>query len=260
MTKAITTSCHAGNAVLVSIPVSNYVEKARWALQLAQLPFTEEKHVPIGHYLSTKPKQGRSVPLLYFPSTKRALTDSADILGHCAESLSSLYPNEEVTELELFYDQKLGTHVRRIFYHLILNDEAVARQVLLGPVEDADRAAAIPFPKVIDSLKQGYDITDQRTDSSWTKVETILKHHESKLGDGPPGSRYLCGDTFSAADITLSAHLSLLLFPREHKYLAPFGFLADAPGPHQDRLRRLRESKLGQHALWCYEHHRPPMQ
>lgn len=97
---------------MISIPASNYVEKARWALQLAKVPFEEDKFLPVVHAFNTRPKGSDTVPLLYFPSSKKALTDSTDILDFFAQELPSLYPNEEAKALELYY-KELGPHVRK---------------------------------------------------------------------------------------------------------------------------------------------------
>jgi len=102
-----------GVATLVSIPASNYVEKARWALQLTGIAFREEKWAPVFAYFSTKPKGGASVPLLVLPLSKSAvLTNSSDILDFCAQTKPDLYPNEDTKKLELYYDTELGPHTR----------------------------------------------------------------------------------------------------------------------------------------------------
>lgn len=49
--------------VLVTIGVSHYCEKARWALERFQLPFEERRHVPILH-----------MPAAYFASGKGTST------------------------------------------------------------------------------------------------------------------------------------------------------------------------------------------
>lgn len=100
-------------AILVTMPPSNYVEKARWVLQLAKIPFEELKYAPVLHRFATKPKGGSSVPLLYWPTTKQSLTDSSAILDLCAQSLPSLYPTTETKELERYYDESLAPHARR---------------------------------------------------------------------------------------------------------------------------------------------------
>jgi glutathione S-transferase len=96
----------------VSIPASNYVEKARWALQLAKIPFVEVKHMPIFHRSSTKPLGGRSVPLLSLPDSKIVLRNSSEILDFCAKSEPSLYPNDGVKQRELYYDKEFGPATR----------------------------------------------------------------------------------------------------------------------------------------------------
>lgn len=104
-------------ATFVTIPASNYVEKARWALQLAGVAFSERKYAPLFAYLSTMPNGGKSVPLLVVPGKDGeksvVLKDSSDILDYCATELSDLYPTLKTKELELYYDKVLGPHARR---------------------------------------------------------------------------------------------------------------------------------------------------
>lgn len=104
-------------ATFVTIPASNYVEKARWALQLAGVAFTEHKYAPLFAYMSTMPNGGKSVPLLVLPGDGGekdvVLKDSSDILDYCATRLPELYPTLKAKELELFYDKELGPHTRR---------------------------------------------------------------------------------------------------------------------------------------------------
>ena len=51
-------------AVLITIPLSHYCEKARWALDRAALPYREEPHIPLIHRLATKRNDGGTVPVL----------------------------------------------------------------------------------------------------------------------------------------------------------------------------------------------------
>lgn len=121
-----TTTAADEMATLVTIPVSNFVEKARWALQLAGVTHTERKYAPVFAYVSTMPNGGKSVPLLVLPApplsdgihataTKpTVLTDSSDILDYCATKLPSLYPTPETKALELKFDKELGPFARCI--------------------------------------------------------------------------------------------------------------------------------------------------
>ncbi len=116
---------------LVSIPASPYVEKARWALERARVPFEEEAHLPLMHYAATLPFGGRSVPLLrrHASDPWSPLRDSSDILRWLQEDAGAgwLFPNEEAVELEAYFSRKLGPHARRFAYwHLFKPDEAAA--------------------------------------------------------------------------------------------------------------------------------------
>jgi glutathione S-transferase len=78
---------------LITIPVSHYCEKIRWALIRSQIPFVEDRHMPPFHQFSTNRVGGKSVPVLV--TDTQVLTDSADILKYIDEISSpalKLYP------------------------------------------------------------------------------------------------------------------------------------------------------------------------
>jgi glutathione S-transferase len=49
---------------LITIPISHYSEKARWAMDYLKIPFQEVAHMPPFHRGATKKYQGTSVPVL----------------------------------------------------------------------------------------------------------------------------------------------------------------------------------------------------
>jgi glutathione S-transferase len=55
---------NAGPAILITIPLSHYCEKVRWALDRVALPYREEPHAPLLHRLATKRNDGGTVPAL----------------------------------------------------------------------------------------------------------------------------------------------------------------------------------------------------
>lgn len=85
---------------LVTIPISHYCEKARWALEWAGLPYAEEAHLQVFHYLPAwRAGGGRTVPILVHPGG--VLTDSADILRWAdgqAPDERKLLPSDPVPE------------------------------------------------------------------------------------------------------------------------------------------------------------------
>ena len=64
---------------LVTIPISHYCEKARWALERAGIPYREERHVQGIHRVAARRAGGgHTVPVLVTP--EGALGESEDIL------------------------------------------------------------------------------------------------------------------------------------------------------------------------------------
>src|SRR3954469_17878653 len=53
---------------LITIPISHYCEKARWALERAGIPYTEERHLQGLHRRAARRAgRGRAVPALLAP-------------------------------------------------------------------------------------------------------------------------------------------------------------------------------------------------
>jgi glutathione S-transferase len=64
---------------LVTIPISHYCEKARWALERAGLPYREERHVQgIHRFASRRAGGGGTTPVLVTP--EGSLGESEEIL------------------------------------------------------------------------------------------------------------------------------------------------------------------------------------
>jgi glutathione S-transferase len=49
---------------LITIPISHYCEKARWALDRTGVAYVNRGHMPLLHWASTVPRGGRSAPFL----------------------------------------------------------------------------------------------------------------------------------------------------------------------------------------------------
>src|ERR1700735_5388307 len=119
-------------AVLITIPLSHYCEKARWALDWVGLPYQEQPHAPLLHRLATQRNEGGSVPLLVHGS--RRFVDSAAILSYADEVRGGglLYareaePRQEVAALEQHFDAQLGPHTRRWAYADLLSQPKLLR-------------------------------------------------------------------------------------------------------------------------------------
>ena len=79
--------------VLWHIGISHYSEKARWALDRCDLPYTEEGHLPLFHWLpARRAGGGRTVPILV--DGKTVLADSTGIVEWADDRKEgALYPD-----------------------------------------------------------------------------------------------------------------------------------------------------------------------
>lgn len=140
-------------------------------------------------------------------------------------------------------------------------DSAMGRQILAGPLGFFQYYITwLLYPLLVSMLKRALKVNATSAERMWVRVEEMVKEAEKRLGDDPVGTRFLDGKSFSAADIAFCAHMSLLLFPPQHRYIGPFMSVERIRDPvFKQRLEMLRASKVGQYVLWCYEHHRPAM-
>jgi glutathione S-transferase len=116
---------NTGTAILITVPLSHYCEKVRWALDRVALPYREEPHAPLLHRLATIRNGGGTVPVLVHGSTR--FLDSTDIVAHADEVFggNELYPRDaalrrDVVALEERFDTELGPHTRRWAYGQLL--------------------------------------------------------------------------------------------------------------------------------------------
>ena len=88
---------------LITIPISHYCEKARWALELAEIEYVESAHLQLLHYWPAwRAGGGRTVPVLV--TRDEVLTESRDILLWANQRLpaeKSLYPKDPALRAEV---------------------------------------------------------------------------------------------------------------------------------------------------------------
>jgi glutathione S-transferase len=137
---------------------------------------------------------------------------------------------------------------------------SVARRIIVSPASSLRERVfgffLLPYMRVV--LYRYMTVTEDNVALSVDKIESIVQDACDRLGDGPVGSRFLAGDTFSAADIAFSAHFGLILAPPENVYLQPY-LKQIGNDPQRSRLEALQQSKAADFVRWCYQHKRPPM-
>ena len=234
---------------LITIPISHYCEKARWALERAEIPYREEPHLQAIHWVHVwRAGRGRTAPVLV--TDDAVLTESADIVRWADPSL---YPEPEVATLEAGFDAELGPHGRRWMYHRIFERSDLVREYGVTGVPRWERAALPPFLPLVRRIVNRYlDVDDATAAESRDRVRAVFGEVGDRLADG---RRFLVGGTFTAADLTFAALAASVLVPS--RYGVPLPSLEELPEPFASEVRALREHPAGAFALRLYDQERP---
>jgi glutathione S-transferase len=238
---------------LVTIPFSHFCDKARWGLDRARIAYVEEGHLPLFAWLpALRAGRSRTVPTLV--TSSGAITDSTDILKWCDEHGGGepLFPpgNREVVELEDRFDKVWGPHTRRLAYHHLLPALRERIDTFRGVPRHEVAITKTLAPLVSMMMRRGLRIDDAGVQRSQAKVDEIVAEVDARLADGRP---YLCGDRFTAADLTFAALATPLVIPPELGDVLPI----DDPPPGLAALRdHVRGTAAGAFALRMYAAHR----
>jgi glutathione S-transferase len=244
---------------LITIPISHYCEKVRWALDWLELPYTEERHVPFFHRLATSRDGGKSVPVLV--TQDGTYTDSTDILHYLDTKNTKskkLYPSEpklrqEVNELEELFDTRLGNNIRRWGYFYRIHDrEGMRRSWCTGTPGWEKAGFAIAFPVMRKIVQQTYNITAASAKDSLQEIKQIFEVVNQRLSDARP---YLIGDNLSAADLTFAALAAPVLLPPEHP-IKPPALETFNNDEMIATIKELRATPAGVYALRLYQKQR----
>jgi glutathione S-transferase len=243
---------------LVTIPISHYCEKARWALERAGIPYREERHVQGIHRIAAgRAGGGPTVPVLVTPDG--ALGESAEILRWVDERSPPdlrLFPDDpreraEVERLCSRFDEALGPRGRRLMYiHMLSQRKLTLRFNNQGVPPWEDRALRLTWPVATRwlgrelAIRPGIETEDEA--AVWREFDFVAE----LLADG----KHLCGERFGAADLTFASLSAAVVVPP--------GYGVELPQPDvlPERtaalVERAREHPAGRYALALFAHHR----
>ena len=244
-------------AILITIPLSHYCEKARWALDHVGLPYREKAYVPLFHRLATGRHLGRTVPVLTHAG--RRFMDSTDILRYADDATGGdrLYPRDpalrrEVEALEERFDTELGPHARRWGYGQMLPDAELIRKVWerkVPPSQSRWLPLIVPIGRPL--VRWAYRITPEGGKRSLERARAVFRQVDEQLADG---RSYLVGDRLSAADITFASLAGPMLLPPESRAAHPT--LEETPAAMREEILRLRETPAGRFVMRLYAQER----
>jgi glutathione S-transferase len=237
---------------LVTIPISHYCEKARWGLERAGLAYREEPHVQGIHRLAaSRAGGGVTVPVLVTP--EGAIGESHEILEWVDARTPAerrLFPGEpaaraEVERLCRRFDAELGPKGRRLMYVHMLRDRPLALRFNNQGVPRREawlaRHGWVVMQAVIRrvlGIRPGIERQDEL--DAWVELDFAA----SLLADGRP---HLCGERFTAADLTFAALAAALIVPPVYGVSLPQP--AEMRPETAALVRRAREHPAGAYAL-----------
>ncbi len=242
--------------VLVTIPISHYCEKARWALDRAGVAYRERAHVQVIHRWATR-RAGGGTTAPVFVHAGGVLADSADILAWAdgrAREGRELYPHDpeeaaRVRELEGDFDARLGPHSRLWMYQQLRGRRDLAIAYGCAGIPAWERTTLrFAYPAMIEIVSRFLDVTPATAVASEAEVRAVFDAVGERLNDGRP---YLCGDSFTAADLTFSALAAAVLMPAGYGVRLPH---PEELPPYAARVvRELRAHPAGAHALRMFD-------
>jgi glutathione S-transferase len=240
---------------LITIPISHYCEKVRWALDHLGLAYLERPHMPPFHRSATKKHGGGAVPVLVTDSGP--MPESAAILRFLDQRHpGKLYPLDptirpEASRLECLFDDSLGVQTRKWGYSYILTPELVRAPWTHGVPFWERWLFPLIFSKLESRVRTMMAITPTSAAESYSEIMRVFAEVERTLADGRP---YLLGDQVSAVDMTFAALAAPILMPPNHH--VPPTPIAALPQQMARDVAAARATIAGQFGLRLYRDNR----
>lgn len=172
------------------IAVSHYSEKARWALDYKEVPHKRRAvsvpglHIPAAMWLTRGASQ--TYPVLEIDGQR--IGDSTEIVAVLEGRFPEppLYPADpeqrrRALELEDFFDEELGPHLRLLAFHELGKDrerfEAVIERTTPGALTRIGGGGVEPPPAGMESFRGPFK---QRAGYQW--VEEMFRRHRKPSG------------------------------------------------------------------------------
>ncbi len=237
---------------------SHYNEKVRWALDHKRLVHKRTDLLPGPHARTIKKLTGQThTPVLRI--NDQYVHDSAWIIERLElifKDAPSLLPADEANrerarEIARHFDLVIGPAARICAFVAMLDEpDYIARLFAEGKPPLTRALYRTLLPMVKGRIRSANGITDDRAIS---EAERMLADNMQSIAKLTSKDRYLAGDSFSIADLTVAALLAPLIDP-SHPDMKK-------PTPMPERLAELTEKwrnhAAGRWALEIYERHRP---
>ncbi len=240
---------------LVTIGISHFCEKARWALDRAGVEYVERRHVQVLHVAAARRAGGgRTVPVL--------VTDSGEVLPESSAILRwadgrtdpdrCLYPSgalgDEAAALEGWLDDGLGPDGRLWMYEQTL---PIVREMAPWVLTGVPRGERLAFraggPLITLAVRRYLGVDGTAAAAALTRIDAVFDEIAARISDQRP---FLLGDRFTAADLTFAALTAPVLVPAG--YGSPLPPMELMPTAMATEVQRLRAHPAGRFAARLY--------
>lgn len=244
--------------VLWQLQISHYVEKVRWALDYKRVSHLRRTLLPGLHVSKAKRLTGDTSTTPVLTIDRRSIGDSTQIIAAIEDQWPQppLYPEDptqrrRALELEEFFDEELGPHIRRAFYHELLPHPELVVPLFTHGQPAATRAVLrAGFPMLRVAMRHRFEISAEAAANSRAKMVAAIDRLEREIS--PSG--YLVGESFTVADLTAAA----LSYPMARPAEFPYAMVADddLPASWREFLDSLAQRPGGHWISEIYRRHR----
>jgi glutathione S-transferase len=242
--------------ILWQLQLSHYNEKVRWALDLKRIPHLRRALLPGVHGIAARRLTGDcdTTPVLTLDGV--SIGDSTRIIAELEARWPHppLYPADagerrRALELEDFFDEQLGPHIRRAVYHELLPHPDLVLPLFTHDQPPAARALLrLTFPALRFAMRRAMSINATEAFQSRALTVAAMDRLERELQ--PSG--YLVGDRFTVADLTAAS----LFYPIVRPAAFPYPSVTDPPPEARAFLDSLAARPGGRWVQRMYQRHR----
>ncbi len=241
--------------MLWQLELSHYNEKVRWALDYKRIPHIRRSLLPGVHVIAARRLWGgETTPVLTLDG--RSIGDSTAIIAALEERWPQppLYPADpaelrRALELEEFFDEELGPHIRRaVYFVLIEHPEVVLPLFRHGQRLPARILLTALFPLLRIVMRERLRIYADAASESRELTVAAMDRLEAELSTGG----YLVGDSFTIADLAAAS----LFYPIVRPAQFPYPSVTEIPAEGREFIDALAQRPGARWVLDMYDRHR----
>jgi glutathione S-transferase len=244
--------------VLWQLEISHYNEKVRWALDYKRVPHIRRSLLPGFHAWKAERLTGDTSTTPVLTLDGQSIGDSTRIIAALEERWPQppLYPPDaaqrrRALELEEFFDEELGPHIRRVTYQELLpHPRLVVPLFTHGQPLPARILLRAGFPILRMGMRQRFEINAETAEDSRAKTVAAMDRLEREISS----SGFLVGESFTVADLTAAALFYPVALPPEFPY--PMVAYDELPQSLRELLDSLAQRPGGNWVAEIYHRHR----